>query len=144
MEKTELKNKTNLPVPLIELLIKQAIESRKNAYAPYSGFSVGAAILTENEYIYGGCNIENASYSLSLCAERVALGHAIACGAKKFQAISIVYHETQKALPCGSCRQALHEFNPQILIVRCNLKKEYELQVLGELFSHPFELKQNQ
>ncbi len=135
--------KTSLSLPLLKSLIAHAIESRHHAYAPYSSFSVGAALLTENEKIYGGCNIENASYGLSICAERVALGHAISCGAKKFYAMAVVYHQKQKALPCGACRQVLHEFNPDMLIISCNLSKEFEILLHGELFPYPFDLKQN-
>lgn len=129
------------PIPRteIQLLIAQAIQAREQAYAPYSAFKVGSAVLTENAKIYPGHNIENVSYSLSICAERNALYHAHVCGAKKYFALAVVYHETEFARPCGACRQVMHEFNPKLILVLCNLRKEYRLVNLSELLPEPFE-----
>ena len=97
-------------------LILAAKEARKKAYCPYSGFAVGAALLTEDGRVFTGCNIENASFGATCCAERVALFSAIASGAKKFAGLAIVGGKTdEEALfapcpPCGICRQALSEF----------------------------------
>lgn len=96
-------------------LILTAHDCRGRAYAPYSDYQVGAAVLTGEGRIFGGCNVENASYSVTLCAERCAVGSAIAAGQRNLQAIAIV---TEKiASPCGACRQFLIEFNPQMIVV---------------------------
>ena len=89
-------------------LLEAAAEARKNAHSKYSKFSVGSALLTEDGSVFLGCNVENASYGLTICAERVALTSAVAAGHKSFQAIAIVADEL--AAPCGACRQVLAEF----------------------------------
>lgn len=95
-------------------LLNLAKDAMKNSYAPYSNYNVGAVLLTKNGNLYKGCNIENASYSLTNCAERTALFSAIANGEKEFEAICIVGGKngviTDYAMPCGACRQALAEF----------------------------------
>ena len=96
-----------------KVLIKKAQEVRQKAYAPYSGFTVGAAILCKDGSIYTGCNVENAAYPAGTCAERVALGKAVSEGAKDFVDIAIVGgigNERVACTPCGMCRQALSEF----------------------------------
>ena len=95
-------------------LIRQAIEIRKRAYAPYSKFLVGAAVRTASGKTYLGCNVENASYGLAVCAERSAVFAAITAGEKQFECMAIA---TQGgAMPCGACRQVLSEFNPDLPI----------------------------
>ena len=89
-------------------LLETAAKARHNAHSKYSKFSVGSALLTEDGSVFLGCNVENASYGLTICAERVALTSAIAAGHKSFQAIAIVADEL--AVPCGACRQVLAEF----------------------------------
>ena len=95
-------------------LFNLAIDAMKNSYAPYSNYNVGAALICKNGNTYKGCNIENASYSLTNCAERTALFSAVANGEKEFEAICIVGGKngliTDFAMPCGACRQALAEF----------------------------------
>ena len=91
------------------ILMEKAIEVSKNAYAPYSKFPVGACVLTENEKIYTGCNFENASFGLTICAERNAIGSAIADGERKIKAIAIYSPNTDNCYPCGACRQVLYE-----------------------------------
>lgn len=96
-------------------LLHQAEEARKFAYCRYSGFAVGAALLTDSGKVYTGCNIENASYPLCLCAERVAFGKAVSDGHRKFKAIAIVGANQQEnpvspCPPCGACRQVISEF----------------------------------
>ncbi len=91
-------------------LMEKAIEVSKNAYIPYSKFPVGACVLTENDKIYTGCNFENASFGLTICAERNAIGSAIADGEKKIKAIAIYSPNMDNCYPCGACRQVLHEF----------------------------------
>ena len=92
------------------ILMEKAIEVSKNAYIPYSKFPVGACVLTENEKIYTGCNFENASFGLTICAERNAIGSAIADGERKIKAIAIYSPNTNNCYPCGACRQVLYEF----------------------------------
>lgn len=101
-----------------EVLCRAAHEARARAYAPYSGFSVGAALLADDGRIFTGANVENASFGLSLCAERTALGAAVAAGVRRFQAIVIASPGGVPAAPCGMCRQVLAEFPPSFP-VRC-------------------------
>ncbi|MEM7144612.1 MAG: cytidine deaminase [Verrucomicrobiota bacterium] len=96
-------------------LLAAAARARQNAYAPYSNFKVGAALLTETGEIFTGCNVENASYGLSMCAERTAVFKAVAEGQRSFKAIAISL--TSDGSPCGACRQVLHEFAPNLLIL---------------------------
>ena len=98
-----------------QTLAQKAAEARHMAYAPYSKFYVGAAIMAQDGTIYKGCNVENASYGVTCCAERVALQKAVSEGARSFKAIAIVV--PGGGTPCGVCRQALNEFNPDLLII---------------------------
>ena len=123
-------------------LIKQAIEARKQSYSPYSGFAVGAALLCEDGTVYKGCNIENASYSPTNCAERTAFFKAVSEGKREFVAIAIVggSEELQKCYPCGVCRQVMSEFCDEQFEVVCGvLSDEYEVIKLGELFPKSFQ-----
>lgn len=99
-------------------LIQDAKAARKQAYAPYSKFQVGAAILTSNGQVVTGCNVENASYGLSICAERAALFHAVALGHRHFSAIAICL--PNRGSPCGACRQVLSEFNRDLMVYMAN------------------------
>ena len=99
-------------------LIQKAIEMRSQALAPYSNYKVGAAILTESGKIFGGCNIENSSYSLTICAERVALFKAVSEGETKFKALSV---STKNAgMPCGACRQVIWDICGNIPVLICD------------------------
>ncbi len=102
-----------------EALIKAASEARANAYSPYSHFRVGAALLAGSGKVYKGCNIENMSYTPTMCAERVAMGSAIAAGEKpgSFVAIAVVGDDLQPSTPCGVCRQILVELAPGIPVI---------------------------
>ncbi|MGC8741722.1 MAG: cytidine deaminase [Candidatus Sumerlaeaceae bacterium] len=102
---------------LEQKLLRLALEVRVRAYAPYSCFHVGAAVLAESGEIYIGCNVENASYGLSLCAERNALAAAIAAGERKFVAMAVVGGTEQPATPCGACRQVMVEFAPNMTVL---------------------------
>lgn len=99
-----------------DALLKAAYEAAASSYAPYSNFHVGAALLAEDGKVYTGCNVENASYGLSICAERVALGKAVSEGARAFKAIAIVAKEMAPCVPCGACRQVLNEFAPRLTL----------------------------
>ena len=102
-------------------LIQKAIEMRSQALAPYSNYKVGAAILTESGKIFGGCNIENSSYSLTICAERVALFKAVSEGETKFKALSVSTNNA--GMPCGACRQVIWDICGNIPILICNNNK---------------------
>ena len=95
---------------LKEKMFKAAVEAKKNAYVPYSKFPLGAAVLTEDGSIYSGANIENASYSLTNCAERSAIFNAVSQGERKIEALLIVSSTEDPVTPCGACRQVIEEF----------------------------------
>ncbi|MBX7223723.1 MAG: cytidine deaminase [Blastocatellia bacterium] len=120
-------------------LIARATEARSRAHAPYSGFKVGAAILTSSDHIYSGCNIENASYGLSLCAERVALVKALSEGERDFQAITVITSDAKLTSPCGPCRQLIWEFCGDIEVVLANLDGDEAHYTMSELFPRPFD-----
>jgi len=114
-------------------LIRTAIEARGSAHSPYSGFAVGAALLCEDGSVFTGCNVENLSFGLTMCAERVALGSAIAAGNRKFRCIAIAADTDEVLSPCGACRQVLAEFNPSLTVFAANLNgemEEFSLEVL--------------
>lgn len=124
-------------MPFTEI-IKAAAEAREKAYAPYSHFKVGAALLTEDGKIYTGCNVENASYSHTICAERVAVFKAVCAGDKSFQAIAIVTELDDPASPCGACRQVLAEFSGNIQIIMANTKGKIIVSNIEELLPLAF------
>ena len=123
-------------------LLETAKKARQNAYAPYSGYLVGAALLAKNGEVYIGCNVENASFGVTNCAERTALFSAIADGAREFQAIAVVggtYDNLDETiLPCGICCQALSEFCAQDFPIVLTKEKSYRIMTLKELFPHAF------
>ena len=98
-----------------DALIQRAQQAQARAYAPYSGYAVGAAVLTTDGRIFTGCNVENAVYPLGLCAERVAIFKAVSEGFRDFQAIAVVTRNG--GTPCGSCRQVMHEFAPSMVVL---------------------------
>lgn len=99
----------------IDQLLQLAAKARERAYVPYSHFAVGAALRSADGTIYTGCNVENASYGLTICAERNAVAHAVAEGARRFDAIAVV---TENGVtPCGACRQVLAEFGPDMTVI---------------------------
>lgn len=124
---------------LAEKLIEKAIEQLQFSYAPYSNFKVGAALLAKNGTVYGGCNIENAAYTPTNCAERTAFFKAVSEGVREFEAICIVGGKngvlTEYAAPCGVCRQVMMEFcNPEkFQIILATGKEQYEIFSLKEL-----------
>ena len=120
-------------------LIEAAREARLNAYAPYSGFKVGAAVLGENGLIFTGCNVENASYSLTVCAERAAVFKAVCAGTTRFEAIAVVTNHDVPAAPCGACRQVLAEFSPEMEVVMANTRGEFRTATLRELLPQAFD-----
>ena len=99
-------------------LVEAATKARARAYSPYSGVKIGAAVLTSGGAIYAGCNIENASYGLSCCAERTAIFKAVSEGARRITAIAVVGKSEEFTSPCGACRQVMVEFNPGMKVLR--------------------------
>ncbi len=126
-----------------ERLIKRAKDARKNAYAPYSGFKVGAALLTSDGSIYTGCNIENASYGLTNCAERTAVFKAVSEGEREFETIALVGDSEGPTTPCGACRQVLLEFSDDMEVIMSDLGGDTMVKGLDELMKYPFKLKKN-
>ena len=114
-------------------LVDAAADARKHAYAPYSRFPVGAALLTKSGKIFKGCNVENTSFRLTLCAEEVALGAAVAAGETEFVAIAVIAESQQPVLPCGGCRQLLAEFNPAIEVISATPDGRTETHLLSNL-----------
>lgn len=96
--------------------VARARENRARAYAPYSGFTVGAALITDSGEVFNGANVENASYGLTICAERTAAVSAVAAGHRAFRAIAVAGPESTVTAPCGACRQFLNEFNPELTV----------------------------
>ena len=123
-----------------EELIEKAKDASKKAYAPYSNFKVGACVLTENDKIYTGCNFENASYGLSICAERNAIGSAIAEGETKIKAIAIYSPNMYNCTPCGACRQVINEFKTENTVVITVAGNEIITNTIDELLPGGFAL----
>lgn len=127
----------NFPSQIKSELIEKAIEGQKNAYAPYSQYFVGAAVLTRSGKIYTGCNVENASYGLGNCAERTAIFKAVSEGDKEIEAIAIVTRDGGMA--CGACRQVLNEFNPKMYIIALNGHGQITMETtLDQMLPHAF------
>ncbi|MDO4988380.1 MAG: cytidine deaminase [Synergistes sp.] len=110
-------NNNNINDKTAEMLLSRARAAMLHAYAPYSHFNVGAAILFDDDTVFTGCNVENSSYSLSICAERNAMTTAVANGLTKPLAIAIVCRDGTFCPPCGACRQFLCEFNPDMTVI---------------------------
>jgi cytidine deaminase len=120
------------PAELIDL----ARKARKRAYAPYSHYKVGAALLGKSGTVYTGCNVENASYSHTICAERTAVLKAVSEGETEFEAIAVVTRNGGS--PCGACRQVLSEFSPELIIYIADKDGEYRTTTLKQLLPDSF------
>jgi len=126
----------SLTSPEIDHLLALAAEAAANAYVPYSHFAVGAALRAKDGTIYTGCNVENASYGLTICAERNAVARAVAGGARRFDAIAVV---TENGVtPCGACRQVLAEFGPEIAVIVADAAGNRRIYTLNELLPDAF------
>jgi cytidine deaminase len=122
-------------------LIEKAIEAMNKAYAPYSSFKVGAALLTKSGRIFTGCNVENASFGLSICAERVAIFSAVSAGELQFEKLVVVANTDSPVSPCGACRQVMSEFGDfEVLLV--NTRGELVRTRVSELLPRAFKLKE--
>ena len=122
-----------------EELIARAMEARENACAGYSHYKVGAALLASNGKVYKGCNIENSTYGLTVCAERVALWKALSEGERTFTQIAVVTSSEPPASPCGACRQLLWEYCGDIEVILANLQGFRKILWLSEIFPRPFD-----
>ena len=120
-------------------LVEEAKAARQNAVAPFSKFKVGAALRTKAGKIYRGCNVENCTYGLTVCAERVALLSALAAGERDFTAIAVVTQSEKPGTPCGPCRQLMWEYCGDIDVTLANLVGQTIEYKLSTLFPHPFE-----
>ena len=135
---------TNLTLDEKKALIRMALEAREQAYVPYSDFMVGAALRAEDGRIFTGCNVENAAFTPTSCAERTALFKAVSEGVREFDAIAIVGSKageknTLVTGPCGVCRQALFEFGgPSLTVIMAKSEDDYIVTTLGELLPYGF------
>lgn len=127
-----------MTLPQAEALIKAAAGARAHAYAPYSNFQVGAAVLAEDGQIYAGCNVENASYGLTICAERAAIFAAAGAGQRRLTAVAIVTDTATPTAPCGACRQVMREFGPDVLVVSATLGGRRIARHLSDLLPESF------
>ena len=130
--------------PNDEELISRAHQAQKNAYAPFSLFKVGAALLTENGQIYSGCNVENSTYGATNCAERTAAFTAVCDGARNFQKIVVVTDSEEPLMPCGICRNVLFEFSPNMEIIAVGASGKTERAQLSTLLPKGFRLEKKQ
>lgn len=122
-------------------LLDAATGVRENAYAPYSNFRVGAAVETEDGDIYTGCNVESASYGLTVCAERVAIWKGISRGVTKFGRIAVIADTEDLTPPCGVCRQIIWEFCGDVPVILANLQGKTETIQMSELLPRAFDSK---
>lgn len=124
-----------------KVLIEAATEVRENSYAPYSKFKVGAAVSTPDGVIYTGCNVESASFGLTVCAERVAIWKAVSEGETKFSSIAVVADTEMLTPPCGVCRQIIWEFCGDVPVILANLHGHVESMLISELLPRAFDTK---
>ena len=125
----------------LEQLIETAKAARLQSVAPFSNFLVGAAVKTEGGKVYTGCNVESASYGLTVCAERVAIWKALSEGERKFTELAIVADTSSLTPPCGTCRQIIHEFCGDATIVLANLRGETQTCTIDELLPRAFDAR---
>ena len=122
-------------------LVEAAIRARESALAPYSGFRVGAALEAEDGTIYTGCNVESATYGQTICAERVAVWKALSEDARKFTGVAVVADTENLTPPCGVCRQVLWEFCGDVPVTLANLRGDFEVIQMSDLFPRPFDAR---
>ncbi len=127
-----------MPSEDLQRALALAQQCRERAYAPYSGFAVGAGIIAQNGEAFGGANVENVSYGLTICAERSAAAAAVAAGVRTFRAIAVAGPPDRIAVPCGACRQFLSEFTAD-LVVGYTTPSGFDVTSLNELLPHPFD-----
>lgn len=122
-------------------LIEEAMTARESAYAKFSDFKVGAALIDDKGNHYSGCNVENSSFGLSMCGERNAIFHAVSEGMKNIKVIAVVGDTEGPISPCGACRQVINEFSTEdTLVIMANMKKEYKIVPFTDLLPYGFRL----
>ena len=124
---------------MIDALVQAALDVREKAHAPFSKFKVGAALEAADGRVYTGCNVENATYGLTVCAERVAVFKAISEGARKFTRVAVAADTETLTPPCGACRQILWEFCGDIELILANLEGKTETVRLASVYPRPFD-----
>ena len=124
----------------MDSLAQAAISARREAHAPFSGFKVGAALECEDGRVFGGCNVENATYGLTVCAERVAIWKALSEGVRRFRAVAVVTGAELPTPPCGACRQILWEFAGDVPVVSSTAGGAVRHYRMSELLPEPFDL----
>jgi cytidine deaminase len=124
---------------MLQELVERATLARELSYSPYSRFAVGAALRTADGEIFTGANVENVSFGLTVCAERVAVFSAIAAGKTKFTGLAVVTDVPEPVTPCGACRQVLYEFAPDLWVVAANLQGQQRMFRLPELLPAVFD-----
>jgi len=129
---------SNVPADIFKTLIDSATKARNNAYAPYSKFLVGSAVLAGSGAIYTGCNVENASFGLTNCAERTAIFKAISAGEKRIKAVAVVTDVPELTAPCGACRQVIYEFGRDVDVIMANLKGKQKIEKISKLLPDAF------
>ncbi len=135
-----IENKKNIDTDTARSLYAKAQAASSNAYAPFSNYRVGAALMTEEGRVYTGVNIENSSFGATICAERTAFVKAISEGERKFKAIAI-YGSDSEAVPCGICRQFMFEFAPEIIVITAANPDELHIRSLSALLPEGFRLE---
>ncbi len=147
VKQTEIKRKwalaaqkSNLREDVVIRLLSAALKAREAAYAPYSSFKVGAAVLSEDDQIFSGSNIENASYGATVCAERVATFKAISSGHREVKAVAVVADYPTPIPPCGICRQVIAEFGKNAVVLMCNTAGKLRIESLETLLPSAFKL----
>ena len=121
-----------------QALVAAAVAARRHAYCPYSGFAVGAAVLTAGGDLVAGCNVENAAYPAGICAERAAIAAAVAAGTTDLRGLAVVADTVEPIVPCGLCRQTIAEFAPRLPLVLATLAGRHRVVTLDELLPEPF------
>lgn len=123
----------------LQSLVARARAARSNAYAPYSGFAVGAAVLDDTGRIHAGCNVENAAYPQGLCAEAAAIAHMVVAGGRRIVAVAVVGEAAEPVTPCGGCRQKLREFaDAETVVLAADLQTVCGRYAMGELLPASF------
>jgi len=125
--------------PAEDALVEAAAQARRNALCRYSGFAVGAAIEDGEGRLWGGCNVENSTFGLTVCAERVAIWKALSEGVRKFRAVAVVTGAAEPTPPCGACRQILWQFAGDVPIVSATTAGKRKRYRLSEIFPEPFD-----
>lgn len=138
----DITDKTRMVTPEAKELVEIALKAKEAAYAPYSGFHVGAALFCDNGKIYTGCNIENASFGATICAERTAIVKAISDGAKKILALAVSSDSKEATMPCGICRQTISEFcEKDMPLYLSDRNGRFEIYIFNDILPHSFTRK---